>query len=163
MIIFLVLRSFQPLNFYCAGGGSHVVMWWGFATAWSSHVQGKVLNISCSWSLLLNLIWGSEFYHTDSSASCRWRSYFYWGMKFVHHDFFWLLQPCQCETIFSLHALGFSALLCFYLLFFFVLFFPLVYGSRFLILQSYMQDWLSVHPHSPLHQAHVSRHSTTEW
>lgn len=32
--------------------------------------------------------------------------------------FLWLLQPCQCETIFSLHALGFSALLCFYLLFF---------------------------------------------
>lgn len=40
-------------------------------------------------------------------------------------------QPCQCAHL-SLHALGFSALLCFFCSVF----------IRFLILQSYMQDWL---------------------
>lgn len=49
----------------------------------------------------------------------------------VFDDRILIFQPCQCAHL-SLHALGFSALLCF-------LCSVLI---RFLILQSFMQDWL---------------------
>lgn len=163
MILFLVLRSFPPLNFYCAGG-SHVVMWWGFATACSSHVQVKVLNNSCSWSLLLSLIWVSEFYHTDNSASCWWSqsvSCFCWGRQFVLHDFFLISTALPVWNHFQFTCFWVLVLCCALICSFFV--FVCAFDLRkSIFLQSHMQDWPYGHPHSPLHQPRVSRYSTTE-